>query len=76
MCGRFTQMYSWEQVREFLDLLGPPQNLRPRYSVAPSENVAVVRLGSADDQSQFGFRLIDPQDPGLGAFFTSKWQKR
>ena len=38
-------MYSWEQVREFLDLLGPAQNLRPRYNVAPSQNVAAVRAG-------------------------------
>ena len=43
MCGRFTQMYSWEEVHAFLSLIGEPQNLRPRYNVSPSQNVAVVR---------------------------------
>ena len=44
MCGRFTQRFSWREVHAFLNLLGPPRNLRPRYNVAPSQNVAAVRL--------------------------------
>ena len=62
MCGRFTQMYRWEQVREFLHLFGPAQNLRPRYNVAPSEKVAVIRSAGdgrcfwRDWRSSIGFR--------------------
>ena len=45
MCGRFTQRYSWREVHAFLSLHGPPRNLRPRYNVAPSQEVAAVRAG-------------------------------
>ena len=44
MCGRFTQNYSWEEVYNFLNLSGTPRNLRPRYNIAPTTNVDVVRL--------------------------------
>ena len=44
MCGRFTQRYTWQEVHSYLSLLGPPQNLRPRYNIAPSQNVAAVRF--------------------------------
>lgn len=43
MCGRFTQRYTWREADEFLDLLGPAQNLQPRYNVAPNQDVAAVR---------------------------------
>ena len=49
MCGRFTQRYSWREVHAFLSLRGPPRNLRPRYNVAPSQEVAAVR---ADDRGR------------------------
>ncbi len=43
MCGRFTQRLSWAELHELMDLIGAPLNLRPRYNVAPSQDVAVVR---------------------------------
>ena len=43
MCGRFTQRLSWRELHELMDLIGAPLNLRPRYNVAPSQDVAVVR---------------------------------
>ena len=43
MCGRFTQRMTWRELHERLDLIGAPLNLRPRYNVAPSQDVAVVR---------------------------------
>jgi putative SOS response-associated peptidase YedK len=49
MCGRFTQNYTWSEVRDFLDLFGEPRNLRPRHNVAPTTMVDVVRL---DDQGR------------------------
>ena len=47
MCGRFTQRMTWRELHERMDLIGTPLNLRPRYNVAPSQDVAVVR--AADD---------------------------
>jgi putative SOS response-associated peptidase YedK len=42
MCGRFTQAYTWREVQDFLNVFGPPQNLQPRYNIAPTMNVDVV----------------------------------
>ena len=47
MCGRFTQRMTWRELHELMNLIGTPLNLRPRYNVAPSQDVAVVR--AADD---------------------------
>jgi len=47
MCGRFTQHYIWADVQVFLDLMGPPRNLRPRYNIAPTTTIDVVGLGVA-----------------------------
>ena len=44
MCGRFTQNYTWEEVYAFLNVFGTPRNLRPRYNVAPTTNIDVIRL--------------------------------
>lgn len=43
MCGRFTQSYTWAEVEAYLSLLGPPKNLRPRYNIAPTTSIDVVR---------------------------------
>lgn len=45
MCGRFTQNYTWQEVHAFLDLRGTPRNLRPRYNIAPTTTVDVVKQG-------------------------------
>ena len=47
MCGRFTQRMTWRELHELMDLIGTPLNLRPRFNIAPSQDVAVVR--AADD---------------------------
>ena len=49
MCGRFTQRMTWRELHERMDLIGTPLNLRPRYNVAPSQDVVVVR---ADDEGR------------------------
>lgn len=51
MCGRFTQHYTWPEVHAFLSVFGPPQNLRPRYNIAPTTQVDVVRP-AADGQRE------------------------
>ena len=44
MCGRFTQHYTWAEVHAFLSVFGAPANLRPRYNIAPTTSIDVVRL--------------------------------
>jgi hypothetical protein len=44
MCGRFTQSYTWRELVELYRLTQPARNLRPRYNIAPSTAVDVVRL--------------------------------
>jgi len=46
MCGRFTQSYTWRELVELYRLTQPARNLRPRYNIAPTTAVDVVR--SAD----------------------------
>ena len=77
MCGRFTQRMTWRELHERMDLIGTPLNLRLRYNVAPSQDVAVVR--AADRGSRSGasgertlatlrWGLIPPwaKDPTIG----------
>jgi putative SOS response-associated peptidase YedK len=45
MCGRFSQHYTWAEVHAFLSVFGTASNLRPRYNIAPTTMVDVVRLG-------------------------------
>jgi putative SOS response-associated peptidase YedK len=47
MCGRFTQHLSWAQIRRLADLVGQPRNLAPRYNIAPTSAIEVLRAGSA-----------------------------
>ena len=43
MCGRYSNRFTWKELHERLDLIGTPLNLRPRYNVAPSQDVPAVR---------------------------------
>ena len=54
MCGRYTNRFTWKELHERLDLIGTPLNLRPRYNVAPSQDVAVVRAADPGSQSGAG----------------------
>lgn len=47
MCGRFTQSYTWAEVERFLSVVGMARNLRPRYNIAPTTPIDVLRLGKA-----------------------------
>lgn len=58
MCGRFTLTSSGEELARRFELTSAPQ-LRPRYNIAPSQEVAVVREPVA------GRRLLEPHRWGL-----------
>jgi putative SOS response-associated peptidase YedK len=47
MCGRFTQHLSWAEIRRLADLVGQPRNLAPRYNIAPTSAIEVLRAGPA-----------------------------
>ena len=46
MCGRFTNQYSWRQLKELYDITTPylTSNFPPRYNIAPTQMSFVVRL--------------------------------
>jgi len=47
MCGRFTSQYSWAELRALYglsDISFPATNFPPRYNIAPTQDVPVVRL--------------------------------
>ena len=45
MCGRFTQKYTWHEIRDLYELVGDARNLQAHYNIAPTDTVEVVRLG-------------------------------
>ncbi len=47
MCGRFTQSYTWRELVELYRLTQLARNLRPRYNIAPTTAIDVVRLADA-----------------------------
>jgi putative SOS response-associated peptidase YedK len=45
MCGRFTQLFTWAEIVEFLNAFSPPNatpNLRARHNIAPTTTVRVI----------------------------------
>jgi putative SOS response-associated peptidase YedK len=66
MCGRFTQNYTWHQVHEFLSVFGAPRNPRPRYNIAPTTMIDVVRLNAEGKRKLVSMRW------GLVPFFWKK----
>ena len=70
MCGRYTLSSSGETVAEAFDLSEVPQ-LRPRFNIAPTQEVAAVRRmeGGADRRLDFlrwGLIPFWAKDPGIG----------
>lgn len=47
MCGRFTNLLSWREIVELYGITNTDfrPNLAPRYNVAPSQDVPIVRAG-------------------------------
>jgi putative SOS response-associated peptidase YedK len=44
MCGRFTQAYTWRELVELYRLTVLARNLCPRYNIAPTTSIDVLRL--------------------------------
>jgi len=57
MCGRFTQTRTWPELVELYrlaDTLGPP-HVPPRYNIAPTQDIAVVRRRDLSGQRELAF---------------------
>lgn len=74
MCGRFTQLRSWTELVRLYRLADDavPLNLGPRYNVAPTENVPIVRLrrdGTSRELVMARWGLVPPwsKDISVGA---------
>ena len=39
MCGRFTQYYTYAEVYGYMNMIGAPSNMQPRYHVCPTDPV-------------------------------------
>ena len=50
MCGRFTQQLSWAELHRLADLIGRPRNLAPRYNIAPTTEIEVIRRSEAGNE--------------------------
>jgi putative SOS response-associated peptidase YedK len=51
MCGRYTHLYTWAEVRElYLLSTWPPIELEPNYNVPPTRSVPVVRAPNGQRQ--------------------------
>ena len=66
MCGRFTQHYTWTEINELLSVFGTLRNLRPRYNIAPTTDVDVIRLDGEGQRELVSMRW------GLVPFFWKK----
>jgi hypothetical protein len=50
MCGRFTQNLSWAEIHRLADLIGQPRNLAPRFNIAPTTPIEVIRASDAGNE--------------------------
>ena len=69
MCGRFTQSCSWEETAELFELGEVPDDLPPRYNVAPTQLAAVVRNEDVRRLRMLRWGLIPSRarDPSIGS---------
>lgn len=69
MCGRFTLTITFDDLREYFQVAGPPQTLSPRYNITPSQDVAAVRLEEGKRRLAFlrwGLIPFWAEDPKIG----------
>ena len=63
MCGRYTLKAPREAIAEAFDLADVPQ-LLPRYNIAPTQPVPVVRLQGLEDRAS---SACSQSPPGCGS---------
>ncbi len=69
MCGRFTSLLSPELLAVIYEIFGPPEST-PRYNIAPSQPVAIVRQNSSGQRElitvKWGLIPSWAKDPSIG----------
>lgn len=69
MCGRFTSLLSPELLAAIYDVAAPP-DLAPRYNIAPSQPVLIVRQDSSGQRElapvNWGLIPSWAKDPNIG----------
>ena len=53
MCGRFTQLLTWQQVHYLYEIPATevPPLLQPRYNGAPTQDFALCRMGAEPERA-------------------------
>lgn len=72
MCGRFALLVPGEELTETFDVSTPPPTLVPRYNIAPTQPVAVVRHNRDRDRRElvhmhWGLIPSWAKDPAIGS---------
>jgi putative SOS response-associated peptidase YedK len=68
MCGRFTLTLDSEQIQKEFPWVGIPDNIKPRYNIAPSQPVPVVPNDGTNHLDYYIWGLIPSwaKDPTIG----------
>jgi len=68
MCGRFTNLLSWREIVELYEITNTDfrPNLAPRYNVAPSQNVPIVKAGRELAVARWGLIPFWAKDAKIG----------
>lgn len=68
MCGRFTLTTTPEQIRAAFPWLSVPDEIQPRYNIAPTQPVAVAPNNGENELEYYQWGLIPSwaKDPGIG----------
>jgi putative SOS response-associated peptidase YedK len=68
MCGRFTLTLDSEQIQKAFPWVGIPDNIKPRYNIAPSQPVAVIPNNGTNHLDYYNWGLIPSwaKDPTIG----------
>lgn len=72
MCGRFALYVTLEELVDYFGLPGPPTQLAPRYNIAPTQPVGLVRVNAQSQEREWALTLwgLIPswsKEPTIGA---------
>jgi putative SOS response-associated peptidase YedK len=64
MSGRFAQNYTWQEIQEVYDLIGPARNIAPRYNIGPVATIHTVAAPLAISNTLIAMRWGSSRDGG------------